>query len=72
MEQDEACFDQLSMIDEEIPLDGCPCHEKDAQLQERVIQDDPAGTSTDGKDRSMKQEGESDRKFDTGDETIDE
>lgn len=72
MQQDEMLLDQVSMVDEEITLDRRPYHEKGAQLSERIVENNPAGTSTGGIDSAAKQEVESDGQFDTGDETVDD
>ena len=72
MQKEEILLNQVSMIDEEVTFDRCPCHEKDVQLNERIIQDDPTGTATDGIDRSGQQKVLSDWKFNTGNETIDD
>ena len=41
VESDEVLFDELVVVDEEIAFDRCPSHEKDAELDEREVHDDP-------------------------------
>ena len=72
MQQDEMLLDQVSMIDEEVTLNRRPCHEKDTQLNERIVENNPTGTSTGEMDSATKQEVKSDGQFDTGDETVDD